>query len=288
MELKRILVPFGGRSNDVKALRVALALAKTQRAHVEVWHVSPDPVEVVTRNICFTPFVDRAVCDTTVKLLKQTDFERTEKARKLLGRAADFMGVSQVPPGDYPDGASASFHTAVGNPERIISERGRLCDLTIMCPHASARFSQMLLSIMFDTGRPVLIIPRKKTGREINDRIIVAWNGSREAAHAVSFAMPMLEKGKVWVVAQDSDSTLQTSESELVAYLRQHHVEVEAMPLDVKASSLGETILGAGKAVDAGLIVMGAYGHSRAREMILGGVTDFMLKNADVPVLLAH
>jgi nucleotide-binding universal stress UspA family protein len=287
MALKRILVPFAGYASDMRALRAALEMAKTQNAHVEVWHVSQDSlVEFAAQDICREPFIDRAACESALSMIKSAETRHSGAIEKVVEKAFRFMGVKRAQ-GGCTGHASASFNTATGNVPRLIAERGRQCDLIVMCPGNDPRFSQVLLEQLFATERPLLLIPRRK-GVSINDRILIAWNGSPEAARAVNLAMPMLEKGKVWIMTADGATVQKTSSNELMACLQQHKVDVEAMPIDVKAASVPESILEAAKLVDAGLIVMGAYGHSRAREMIFGGVTDFILKKTDVPVLMTH
>jgi nucleotide-binding universal stress UspA family protein len=147
--------------------------------------------------------------------------------------------------------------------------------------------------VMFDSGRPVLLLP-EGTSRELStsfDTIVVAWDHSRPAARAVADALPLLQAAKrVHVVTIVDEKRLAKPRSgvELSKHLARHGVEVEFEEVHAKGRSIGDTLEAycVGRKVD--LLVMGAYGHSRVREFILGGATNSVLTRPFGWTLVSH
>jgi nucleotide-binding universal stress UspA family protein len=120
---------------------------------------------------------------------------------------------------------------------------------------------------------------------------MIAWDESPECWHAISAAIPFLRlAGTVQVVSVDKDAGHRSaSQSEALAYLRCHDIAATARVIPPHLRSVGDTLLAEAGEGDIGLLVMGAYSHSRLREMLLGGVTRYILQNAVArPILLAH
>ena len=143
---------------------------------------------------------------------------------------------------------------------------------------------------LLQTRRPVLLAPARLQS-DLTDSVMIAWDESPECWHAVSAAIPFMHLAKsVQVISVDRDaSNRQASQAEALAYLRCHGIGATAQVVAPELRSVGDTLLAAGAEHEAGLLVMGAYSHSRLREMLLGGATRHILKNASArPVLLAH
>ncbi len=288
MDIKVIMVPFGGDDGEAGALRTALGLAKDHNAHVEAWHVTPSPYNMST---VFYPGQGLAPIyseDLLAELKKSYEDSRYGALKKFSEITAD-MGVEQVDEGIMPDHASASFHHATGNADEIISSRCRLCDLTVISRATSEEnpfFPGIVYSALFDSARPVLLIPAGKSLNLSNAKIIVAWNNSVEASRAVAFSFPFLEHAKVLIWSGEKDNQGSSSgDGDLLRYLRLHGTEAEELHPN---AATPESLLMSAKTQGAAMIVMGAYSHSRFRETILGGMTNFMLRNANIPVLMAH
>jgi len=133
------------------------------------------------------------------------------------------------------------------------------------------------------------MIPRNGVDGAIGSRVLVAWNGSREAVRAVNDAMPLLEKARhVEVLTIDpgkDDGDIPGAD--ICQYLARHGVNAEAASAKSQGSTT-ETLLTYARDNSASLVVMGAYGHSRLREFVLGGATYNMLQHSYVPVLMSH
>ena len=143
---------------------------------------------------------------------------------------------------------------------------------------------------LFNSGRPVLVVPYiQSTGLKL-DRVMVCWDGSRNAARAVADAMPLLRRaGAIEVVTIESQERRnELAGAKIAEHLARHGLKVELKPIVASDADVANTILSHAADTAADLIVMGGYGHSRLREFILGGATDGMLKSMTVPTLMAH
>jgi len=140
-------------------------------------------------------------------------------------------------------------------------------------------------------GRPIMIVPRYGTFEKVGDRILVAWNGSREATRAVHDALPLLQRAlKVTILSIDPerDSGSRVPSTDIALHLARHGVTAEASSTHGLDMGVGDFLLSRAADLGVDLIVMGAYGHSRVREMVLGGATRHVLQNMTVPVLMSH
>jgi nucleotide-binding universal stress UspA family protein len=147
--------------------------------------------------------------------------------------------------------------------------------------------------LVMESGRPVLIVPNGTDAHMLPRNILVAWNGRREAARAVFDALPLLQRADavrvVWVNAQAEDGTMQSAPaSDICIALARHGVNCEATQVARPFTNVGRALLH--QAVDhrADLLVMGCYGHSRAREFIFGGASEYVLQQMSLPVLMTH
>jgi nucleotide-binding universal stress UspA family protein len=177
---------------------------------------------------------------------------------------------------------------AVEVPELLV-EYARLRDLTIM-PESNDRWYAE--AVMFGSGRPTLILPQKPRSRPLElGTVAVAWDFSRAAARAVSDARPLLEKAKkVRVVTALNEKRLDQKHSaeELSKNLARHGIDVVLDRVDAKGRPIGAVLEAYTASHAADLLVMGAYGHSRLREFILGGATNSLLSKPPLPILFSH
>ena len=146
--------------------------------------------------------------------------------------------------------------------------------------------------VVLSAGRPVLFVPYAGHFSRIGGRVLVAWNASREAARAVSDSLPLLTRAQsVEIVAFDPQRGVDHGEvpaADIALYLARHGVKATAAQQRGVEIEVGSQILSRAADIDADLIVMGGYGHSRVRELILGGATRTMLESMTVPVLMSH
>jgi nucleotide-binding universal stress UspA family protein len=151
---------------------------------------------------------------------------------------------------------------------------------------------RMIESVLFGGGRHLMLVPDGQTHRHSFDHILIAWNGSREAARAMAEAMPYIHGAKsVTVVVVDDGPPVEERAllgQDAVTHLRHHGIDATLHHVTGNSREAGATIIGEARRTQADLIVMGGYGHSRLREVLLGGVTRELMHNAPVPLLMAH
>jgi nucleotide-binding universal stress UspA family protein len=188
------------------------------------------------------------------------------------------------------------WHMAIGLTEPFVTRWAHCADLVILGQRIPDHDTGLYRpeDVTLSCGRSVLVVPY--AGRRpdrIGENVLIAWNGSREASRAVQDALPfMSESSAVTVLVVDPDDELADDElaQDLVAHLGRHGLNARAQVIrhDLATIAVSDTILTQVAELDADLLVMGAYSHSRFREIILGGVTRNVLRDMNVPVLMAH
>lgn len=173
------------------------------------------------------------------------------------------------------------------------AEHARLRDLTMIpVPEGDWVDPWYAETLIFGSGRPTMILPQSEPStKPVLDTVLVAWDFSRPAARAVADALPVLERAKqVFVVTIKNEKPIVTRRSgvELAKNLAHHGVRVVLDELDAGNRTIGAILTECIAARKADLLVMGAYGHSRIREFILGGATKSMLSHPPIPILLSH
>ena len=151
--------------------------------------------------------------------------------------------------------------------------------------------SDFVESVMTDSGKPALILPYiSMLPRMIGENVVIAWKPTREAALAVSAAMPLLQRARRVVVLSWSgeDERVEGKRLDLNGFLRLHGIEALWHEQGEEPEALGELLLSRAFDFEADLLVMGCYGHSRAREWVLGGTSRTVLQSMTLPVLMAH
>ena len=286
MSIKQILVPLPGSASQTGEIDTALSAAKALEAHVQALFISQPP-PVTRRGVSVSETA------TVASNLHAEELERTAReAREVFAQACAAVGIPMLSENGEPGSPlAASWREAEGSYVEIAVQRAAAFDLVVA---ASASVMESLMAIaeqsLLQTRRPVLLAPARLQS-DLTDSVMIAWDESPECWHAVSAAIPFMHLAKsVRVISIDRDaSNRQASQAEVLAYLRCHGIGATAQVVAPELRSVGDTLLAAGAEHEAGLMVMGAYSHSRLREMLLGGATRHILKNASVrPVLLAH
>jgi nucleotide-binding universal stress UspA family protein len=189
-----------------------------------------------------------------------------------------------------PGIASASFIAVTGREEDVVARHARLADLTVV-PHPDAGddiSSDTLHAVLFDSGRPVLISPQIEP-TAIGTRVCLAWNGTAESAESALSAMPWMQKAEaVRILSAEGYQRHGPAAPELVAYLALHGVKADIEMFQPVRNSVGTGLLRAARLFGCDLLSMGAYSHSRLRQLILGGVTRHVLQNATLPVMMTR
>jgi nucleotide-binding universal stress UspA family protein len=144
-----------------------------------------------------------------------------------------------------------------------------------------------LETAIMESGRPILVAPQQPPP-SFGRHIAVAWRATVPGVHALAGAMPLLERaGKATVITVDEGHTA-ADPGDIAAYLGHHGVHADTRHVKAGGREAGQAILEEAAAAGADMLVMGAYAHSRLRQLILGGVTSTVLSSASLPLLLAH
>jgi nucleotide-binding universal stress UspA family protein len=176
----------------------------------------------------------------------------------------------------------------------IAAREARTADTFVaLRPNGGPREPENLIEgVLFGSGRHLFLVPKGKAAKPTFDRILLAWNGSREAARALAEAMPYLHKAKeVLVVVVDDEPPVEQHAllgGDAVDHLKHHGVNAYLHHVAMRDGDVGATLIAEARQRKADLIVMGGYGHSRLREWLLGGATYELMHQAPVPLLLAH
>jgi nucleotide-binding universal stress UspA family protein len=195
-------------------------------------------------------------------------------------------------------GINGEWRQAQGNVATVAALHARYSDLTICgAPHTEGMYGNLpnlAEELVMQTGGPVLVVPGELKSDDIGTSIVVGWDASREAARAVHDGLDFLTNAKQTVVVSANPRSGESAGThgeavgaDLGVLLARHGVKVEARAVKAHKSA-GEILLDAVDSEGADLLVMGAYGHSRVREMVLGGVTRHILAHPKVAVLMSH
>ncbi|HSV28506.1 MAG TPA: universal stress protein [Candidatus Omnitrophota bacterium] len=285
---KTMLVPVPDGRSAASPLDVAFRLAAEFQAHVIGLHVRVDPTAAVP---LMGEGMSGAMVEDMMTAAERQGADRADQAKMAFDAACDRHGVIRAlhPPAE---GLSAEWVDIVGREEEAVAWRGRLNDLVAMArpdPGADTPSLMTLNAALMESGKPLLLTPPvpKET---IGTRIAIAWNGSAEAGRAVVCAMPLLKRAAhvlILSIAED-ERTNNAPAGELAAYLAWHGVRAECKVTSGAAANPGEALLKECEYQGIDLLVMGAYTHSRLRQLILGGVTRHVIHHADIPVLMCH
>ena len=273
MTIKTILALADGGGGTAATLKTAVAVARRFSANLDVLHVRAD---VETMVPVIGEGMSGAMVEQMMSAMAQTVEARATKAKAAYQEVCAGAAVQAV------------WRENTGRETDILASAGRLVDLIVIGkPDAETEtpLAATLDAALFDTGRPVLVAP---AATAVGDRIVIAWNGSAQAARVVAAALPFLRMAQQVTVVTVGEIGRSASAADLVGYLGQHGVKAVHEALAPEHATTGATLLSYAGRTQADLLVMGAYGHSRLREMILGGATRDVLATTTVPILMAH
>jgi len=190
------------------------------------------------------------------------------------------------------EGVSWDWSRFDGGPAQIVVDRSRLADLVVLSLPEGGYDYDRPISIVGDvvvhTRAPVLVMPQSSRALDCGGSAILAWNGAREAAHALRLTLPMLRRASsVRIVTVTEDKT-EFPPTDACEYLSRHGITSELHEWPSDGRTTAEALADAARALAGAYLVMGAYGHSRMRETVLGGTTRDMLRSSRLPLLLAH
>jgi len=275
--IKDLVVNLTVGADRDPAAQFAISIAAMFQAHIAGIAFSYDPV--------ITPTVMDGLSAAWV------DTQRTEN------RAAAQEAVDRFEAASKREGLSAEhriIEASLGGAASLFGRIARRFDLSVIGqidPERMIPDDLLIESALFESGRPLVLVPYIQKGGIRLDRILACWDGSRNAARAIADAMPFLKRGKaieIVMVASGSGKADELPGVDLGEHLARHGLNVEVKRLVAAGVDVSNVILSYAADCAADFIVMGGYGHSRLREFVLGGATRGILASMTVPVLMAH
>ncbi len=286
MSIRKLLLPLTGTAAGEAALVSALDIARRWNAHVLALHVRVDSRDVAPRA---GEGLSGAMIEEMMTATEAESLARATAVRAMFETTVAARGITVGEPRPGERGPTASFAAITGREDDLVAQQARLADLTVV-PHPEAAddvsSSEALHAVLFDSGRPVLIAPQQPR-EQLGKRICLAWNGTAESASAVFAALPWLQRAEaVRILTADEYQRRGPPAPDLASYLALHDVETEIATFRPIDKEVGAGLLKAAIEFGADLLAMGAYSHSRLRQLLLGGVTRHVLEHATLPVLM--
>jgi nucleotide-binding universal stress UspA family protein len=266
--LRSILLHVDAAPRCAERLRVAQALAARHGAALDLLYA-------VTPAVLAQPLGVAEAAAASMQLLQEVDDQRRQAAERLVREA----------------GAGTAWAvTAQATPLAGFVEQALFADLLVMGQHDRSQPweagtpADFVESVLVTSGKPALVLPYVGRFETLAESVLLAWKPTREAAHALAAALPLLRRARALHVV----GTVDEERPRLAACLARHGVAAAVHHHAPLGEQAGELLLSLASELGADLLVMGCYGHSRARELVLGGASRTVLQSMTLPVLMAH
>ena len=280
MGITSVLVHVDNSNRIEGRVAVAIDLVKTHEAHLAAIYAMPNPLILLYGA---GEYVSAEMIESQLELAREGAASAKARFEKQLENS----------------GLSAEWREAEGYPADVVSLNAKHADIAIVGqtdPDDPQGYPNPGLpaEVALSAGRPILVVPYIGAQQKMGRNVVVAWNGSREATRAVNDALPILERAeKVTVLAVNPDKKGggdhgDIPSADIALHLARHGVKAEAAQTVSNDIDVGDVILSRMSDLGADLVVMGAYGHSRVRELIIGGATRDLLRHMTIPVLMSH
>ena len=276
--LRSILLHLDASPRSTRRLALACELAAQHDGRVTALYASAPAAFSV-------PFVMADGAADVLAMLQQLDIDYRDNARALFDRslagATPAVAWRELRNAAVIPGVAAQ---ALYTDLLVLGQHDPSDPLTVGIP------SDFVASVLLASGKPALVLPYVDTWTTLGREVLIAWKPARESAHAVAAAMPFLKRAsRIHLTIADDPGAIEAPARELEDYLRLHGVQAPLQQhAPVPDESAGDALLSLAADVGADLLVMGCYGHSRARELVLGGASRTVLRSMTLPVLMAH
>lgn len=275
MALKDLLVHVNNARSAKVVVGAAASLADRHSAHIVGLGIRP-PLDMPR-------YASARLPESVVEIMEAREKELLDAAEEVFNSTTAHTGLQD----------RSEWRIELGNPLEVLSLHARYADLTIVAQHETGggdgRFADLAEDVLVSSGRPLLMVPFIGAPDTIGEKVIVAWNASREASRAVADAMPILDSAReVEIFIASGNDIGDLPGADIAAHLARHGIDVTVYETPTNNVSVGDALLNRASETGADMIVMGGYGRSRFREFVLGGVTRHMLQHMTVPVLMSH
>lgn len=289
--IKTILVAASGGRADASAFETALTLAQPLSAHLDFYHawVTPDDAAALSPHV---DFAQGPALKDALERLQQDAEKRSAAALRSFREFCERHRLAIAEPDENTADVTVAWIEEQGDPLRGLTRQARHHDLVVIgSPNPEGGLRPDLAGqLLLASGRPMVLAPPAPRTRQ-SGVVLIGWKETPEAARAMTAASPLLHFARRVVLASVEDGRHAPPESleNLMRQLRRHGVAVDVMAIPPQGHSVADRLLWAAESVDADLLVVGAYGHTRIWELIFGGVTRSLLDGRSAaPVLLMH
>lgn len=269
--MKSILLHIYEDSGLESRLSSALDLARAFGSHITCLHATP-----FEDYLAVDPFVAAALPEEFSRKMEKLRTELQHRVEERLRREAvswDWIHRDELM-------SDALIRYSILSDVVVVSLASRAIERNDPRPVAA--------TVATGSRAAVLAVPEQFGALDVDGPVLIAWNGSPEAAAAARASLPLLKRASKVVLLEVEDKLSRYPRDLVARYLSRHNVHVEIVQRRPIEDRVGLAIVEAASEVGARLIVMGAYGHSRVREFLLGGVTRTLIHNSPLPLLLAH
>jgi nucleotide-binding universal stress UspA family protein len=285
MAIRTILAPVAGSGLDARVLELAFRTAQHFNAHLEVLFVSAEPQDVI-------PIVGEGMSGLIIEEM-MTAAEKETKRRLASARAAydaarKAAGCEEAEKPRATAQPTCAWRQDNGREDETVARRGRLFDMVVIGRDPSEAAASLTFdAALMETGRPLLVAP-ETIPATIGEKVMIAWNGGVESARAVTSSMPLLREAKEITIVSIGDVPHGRATAEALAeQFLWHGVDARVEQIDDQ-SNVCNALMDAAQRCGADSVVLGAYSHSRFKEMILGSVTQEMLAKCKQPLWIMH
>lgn len=273
MAIKDLAVAYNGTANSHAALRLAVRMAAKYGASITGLHVNP-PLNLDNQTRQWIP-------DSILETLQKAEQDSVSGIKAQFREELAALGHT----------SKGDWIAEQGEPNRVLAKGARYFDILLVGQFTASNGVKAEIrpeDIVLLSGKPVIVVPKKYADRPFNEFAVVAWDGSRPAARALTDAMQILEtKSRIDIVTVVPKDTPPDCGHDILRHLRRHGIDARQVVLP-DSGGIANTILTHCGKTDPDILVMGAYSRTRIREDIFGGTTRDVLENLTVPVLMAH
>jgi nucleotide-binding universal stress UspA family protein len=288
--MKSFLVPIGGSETDEPVLEMALAAARPFGAHLQFLHVRVGVGQAAQH----TPHLEFASGPALRDALQQLETQSQTRSAAAVQHVFDFCARSNIAFADAPvrsHDVTANCRQEEGGTLDRVMFHARHCDLVVMgrSQKPNGLPPDFLELLLLGCGRPVLIAGSTPSST-VTGTIMVCWRESADAARAVTAATPFLTRTKrvIFVTVAERNGDPAAAIDDVARQFAWNNIPAEVQVITPNGHPVQELLAKAAQACGADLIVSGAYGHSRLRELVFGGCTQSFIRHSDRPVLLMH
>jgi nucleotide-binding universal stress UspA family protein len=287
MTVKSILVPLDGSDASFDVLDTALIVANRFDAKIKGIHVRSKSADLPYELDYVSDDLKRSVVEEAERISRET-------ASVIQDQFVDYCAKHDLAVGESLNdaGVRAVWHDETGSVSEVLMRHGRLSDVIAAARPARMRgrllrspLGERMESVLLRAGRPVLMVPPRWTAHKV-ERAAFAWNESLEATRALAMTMP-------WLTQMDEVSVIVSRKREpvvshLLEYLSLHGVRPKVRFLPDRTRSVAQAILECCSNNSVEMLVVGGFSHARSRELVFGGVTRYLLENANVITVMVH